>query len=231
MRVLQRPSHLRMALLGMLWAGALLLPGAGCPQRAATPKTTLKAYVTALESGDYSRAYDLMSRSFRKQFDRSEFISHQRRNRKDVRADLRQLRVGPTKLVVRAQFRYGDGAVLRLVREGGAWKLALDPVSFYSQRTPREALRSFVRALQRRRYRLLLRFVPNQWRKVMTVADTRRLFSKKQIEATRRLIRNLKANLKNRIEIQGDQAHMLYGDSYKVELKREDGVWKIVDAD
>ena len=73
--------------------------------------------------------------------------------------------------------------------------------------------------------------MPNQWRKVMSVKDTQRLFSKDQIEATRQLIRNLRANLGNKIDVKGDEAYMLYGDSYKVVFKREDGVWKIVDAD
>jgi hypothetical protein len=214
----------------LVLAGALATT-AGCPQRVATPKTTLKAYISALEAGDYGRAYALMSKSFRKEYDRDEFIAYHRRNRKDVAKNVSELKKGPSTIVVKAQFKYGEGNQLSLVREGGAWKLSLDPVSFYSQRTPSEALRSFVRALERRRYKLLLRFVPNQWRKVMTVADTQRLFSKDQLEATLQLIRNLKANLGNKIDVKGDDAHMLYGDSYKVEFKREDGVWKIVDAD
>jgi len=226
----QRPLGWTPLALSLILAGAVATT-AGCPQRVATPKTTLKAYISALEAGDYSRAYDLMSKSFRKEYDRDEFIAHHKRNKSDVKKNVSELKKGPSKLVVKAQFNYGEGNLLRLVREGGAWKLSLDPVSFYSQRTPQEALRSFVRALERRRYKLLLRFVPNQWRKVMTVADSKRLFGKDQLEATQHLIRNLKANLGNKIDVKGDEAHMLYGDSYKVEFKREDGVWKIVDAD
>lgn len=231
MRVLDQSPHGWTALAGSLILAGALAASTGCPQRVATPKTTLKAYILALEAGDYSRAYDLMSKSFRKEYDRDEFIAHHKRNKADVKKNVSELKKGPSKLVVKALFKYGEGNLLSLVREGGAWKLSLDPVSFYSQRTPKEALRSFVRALERRRYKLLLRFVPNQWRKVMTAADTKRLFSKEQLEATRQLIRNLKANLGNKIDIKGDEAHMLYGDSYKVEFMREDGVWKIVDAD
>jgi len=231
MRVLDQRSPGWTALAtGLILAGTLVA-SAGCPPRVATPKTTLKAYISALEAGNYSRAYDLMSKSFQKEYDRDEFVAHHKRNKSDVKKNVSELKKGPSKLVVNAQFKYGAGNLLSLVREGGAWKLSLDPVSFYSQRSPAEALRSFVRALERRRYKLLLRFVPNQWRKVMTVADSRRLFGKDQLEATRQLIRNLKANLGNKIDIKGDEAHMLYGDSYKVEFLREDGVWKIVDAD
>ena len=59
----------------VLGAGVLALVGsalllAGCPNRVTTPKTTLKAYIAALETGDFGRAYDLMSKSFRKEYDR-----------------------------------------------------------------------------------------------------------------------------------------------------------------
>jgi len=210
----------------------LLLVGlGGCPQRAPSPKDTLKAYVTALEEGDYRRAYSMMARSFRKEYDRDEFVAHHEQHPKEVEKNIDELKKGPAKLEVKAEYRYGEGNRLQLVREDGTWRLALDPVTFYSQRTPRLALKSFVRALERRRVKILLRFVPRKWRKVMKLEDMKRLFSKKQREATEQLIRNLKANLDNKIEVKGDEAEMLYGDSYKVQFVREDGVWKIVDAD
>ncbi len=223
----------RTVTVGMaLWIAAGLALGAtGCPARAVSPKTTLKAYVQALQAGDYARAYTLMSKAFRKEYDRDEFVTHHKQHPNEVKRNVSELKKGPAKLQVKAEYRYGDGHVLRLVREDGSWKLALDPVTFYSQRTPRLALQSFIRALTRRRYKILLRFVPRKWRKVMTVKDMQRLFSKKQIEATRQLIRNLRANVENKIEVKGDEAEMLYGDSYKVQFLREDGVWKIVDAD
>jgi hypothetical protein len=218
-----------------LWGGALLsavLLLAACPNGAAvSPEATLKAYIAALERGNYGRAYRLMSKSFRQEYDKDEFVTHHKRNRVEVKKNLDELKKGPSKLQVNAEFRYGEGSRIRLVMEGGAWKLSLDPVTFYSQRSPREALKSFVRALQRRRYKILMRFVPNQWKRLMTVRDIRRLFSKAQIAATRQLIRNLKANLDNKIEVSGDKAEMLYGDRYRVRFLREDGIWKIVDAD
>ena len=44
---------------------------------------------------------------------------------------------------------YGQGERLGLVYENGAWRLGEDPLDLYGQRTPREALRSFVRAAVR----------------------------------------------------------------------------------
>lgn len=217
--------------LGLALAPILLSLASGCPSREATPRHTLQAYVAALDAKDYARAYALMSSAFQKEYDRDEFVSQHRRHAAEVSRNLSELKKSPSKIVVRGELKYGEGERLLLLQEDGIWKLALDPVSFYSQRTPREALRSFVRALERRRFEILLRFVPLQWRKVMTVEDMRRLFDKKQRESTSLLLRNLKANLDNKIEIKGDEAEMLYGDSYKVQFLKEEGVWKIVDAD
>jgi hypothetical protein len=214
------------------WLGVVLVALApACVPRAATPKTTLHAYLAALDAGDYERAYELMSKSFRKEFDKDEFVAHHKQNPKEVAANVKELRRTPAQVDVKAEYDYGDGNRLALQMEGGVWKLALDPVMFYSQRSPREALRSFVRAMERRRFVVVLRFVPNQWVKVMTVKDVQRLFFKDQIDATLQLLRNLKANIENPIEVKGDEAVMLYGDRFKVQFLREDGVWKIVDAD
>ncbi|MDY0004557.1 MAG: hypothetical protein RBU30_24890 [Polyangia bacterium] len=222
------PAPLARGLAPALFLVALL---PACPARESTPRQTLQAYVAALEAKDYSRAYSLMSSAFQKEYDREEFVGQHRQQAGEVGRNLKELKQSPAKLIIKGELTYGDGERMLLVQEEGIWKLALDPVSLYSQRTPREALRSFVRALERQRHDVLLRFVPLRWRKVMTVEDMRRLFDKKQIEATRQLIKNIKANLDNKIEIKGDEAEMLYGDSYKVQFQREEGVWKIVDAD
>lgn len=219
----------RILALGLL--GLVSLVWAGCPQRVAPARQTLNAYVVALRAKDFGRAYGLLSKSFRAEYDREEFVRFLRTHPKEVDRTVADLQSKPERVRVAARFEWGPGQRLQLVREKGGWRLALDPVTLYSQRTPRLALRSFLRALEHRRYKVLLRFVPRKWRHVMTVRDVRRLYESKQAKDTKRLIRNLKANLDNRIAVKGDRAEMLYGDQYKVQFLREDGVWKIVDAD
>lgn len=215
--------------LGLL--GIASLAWAGCPQRMAPPRQALNDYVAALRAKDFGRAYGLLSRSFRKEYDRAEFIRFLRAHPKEVARTVADLKSKPERVRVAARFEWGPGQRLRLVREKSGWRLALDPVTLYSQRTPRVALRSFLRALEHRRYKVLLRFVPRKWRRVMTVRDVKRLYEGKQAKDTKRLISNLRANLDNRIAVKGDRAEMLYGDQYKVQFLREDGSWKIVDAD
>jgi len=218
-------------ILGLVLVGATSLGLAGCPEQVPPARQTLNAYVAALRARDYGRAYGLLSKSFRADYDRDEFVRFLAKHPKEVARTVADLQKKPERVRVVARFEWGPGQQLRLVKEAGGWRVALDPVTLYSQRTPRMALRSFLRALEHRRYRVLLRFVPRKWRRVMTVRDVQRLYEGKQAKDTQRLIRNLKANLDGRIEVKGDRAEMLYGDQYRVQFLREEGVWKIVDAD
>ena len=55
---------------------------------------------------------------------------------------------------------YGAHETLRLRREDGTWRVVTDVIDWYSQRTPRQAVRSFVRAVEARRWDVLLRLLP-----------------------------------------------------------------------
>jgi hypothetical protein len=102
---------------------------------------------------------------------------------------------------------------------------------FYSQRTPRDALRSFVRAMERRRLDVLPHFVPNEYRRGMDDAHLRRLFEDERAEETETLLQNLRAHLEDPIEVTGERAAMPYAERFTVLFVREDGVWKIEDPD
>ena len=57
---------------------------------------------------------------------------------------------------------------MRLIQEGGQWRIATNPLGFYDQSTPKAALRSFIRAYRLERWDVMLRFVPNSYREKMT---------------------------------------------------------------
>jgi hypothetical protein len=126
---------------------------------------------------------------------------------------------------------YGDGETLRLVRERGDWRVATDVVDFYDQSSPRTALRSFVRAMERRRYDVVLALVPEADREGMTEERMREAWEGEGREEVERLLSNLRASLENPIEEVGDRATMTYGDRFRVQFVREEGVWRIEDPD
>jgi nicotinamide riboside kinase len=102
---------------------------------------------------------------------------------------------------------------------------------FYRQTTPREALRSFVRAVERRRYDVVLAFVPEQYRERMSADGIRELWEGDQREEILQLLENLRASLDEPIEEVGERASMQYMDRYTCRFVREGGVWRIEDPD
>jgi len=222
-------SRRRLLVLGSVG----LLAVAGCPKASTVnhPEDALKAYAGALERGDHDGAYELMSVEFRKKHTRDDFLRMLRAHTADLKQSVAQLKGAPRVVQVEAIVTFGKGDSLKLVLSEGRWRIASDPVDFYSQRTPVEALRSFIRAIERHRYDVVLRFVPNVWAESMTVEKLRKQWEGDQQEEVTALLKNLRANLNAPIRRKGDRATMPYGDRFEVRFVREDGVWKIEDPD
>ncbi len=211
----------------------LLAAATACGSASAErPLSAVDTYVAALRAGDYGRAYELMSASYRRGHSKDEFVKMMKDSPEEVKQTAERLSADGRKVGVSAKFIYDDlRDELPLVYEGGNWRIASDPLEFYPQDTPAHALRSFIRAVELKRYDVLLRFVPNQWRAEMTEAKVREQFEGDRKDDIARMMRLLTANLDNPIDVEGDKARMPYGDRYEVKFVKEDGVWKIKDPD
>jgi hypothetical protein len=220
-----------MRTIAPLMATAALALALGCGSRQPAPVSTLERYGRALESGDFGAAYGLMSESFRAKHSREEFVRMMRENQREVRETAGRLRGGYDQLEISAEFTYGLGDNMRLVQENGQWRIASNPSEFYSQATPREALRSFIRAWELERWETMLRFVPNKYAERMDVDKMRRQFEGPQREEIATKMNMIKANLDEVIEERGNEARMRYGERYEVRFVREEDRWKIQDLD
>jgi hypothetical protein len=206
----------------------LVALGCGRPQG---PSQTLDKYGRALKNHDYAKAYDLMSSSFRSKVSREDYVRMMRDNPREVDETAQRLRGKHGSLEVSAEFEYGLGDQMRLVQEGGQWRIATNPVAFYDQSSPKAALRSFLRAYRLERWDVMLRFVPNQYRERMDASKMQAQFtgpSKDQVET---LMNTLEANVDEPITERGNDARMSYGDRFEVKFVKEDGVWKLKDLD
>jgi hypothetical protein len=221
---MRHPSHLLVALLAALVAGA-------CGGGSSGPRSTLDRYSEALASHDYGKAYGLMSRSFQAKHSRDEFIRTMRENAREAGETAARLKASPESAEVTAEFGYGLGDSMRLVQEGGDWRIASNPVAFYDQSTPRAALRSFLRAYRLQRWDILLRFVPTKYRERMDVGKLREQFAGAHREEMEVRMNMLEANLEEPIVDKNNEARMPYGERYEVKFVREDGDWKIKDID
>ncbi|MFW6050093.1 MAG: hypothetical protein ACODAU_02895 [Myxococcota bacterium] len=222
-----RPIHVA-AIVGAL---AALAGGCGRGPSTATPQGTLEAFADAIRDERHGRAYGLMSDGYRERVAREEFERHLRANPSEARRLAAAIEATDEPIEVTARVRYGEGEELRLARRGGRWHILGNVVDFYDQSTPRAALRSFVRAVERRRYDVVLRFVPEADREGMTEEKMREAWEGEGREEIERLLANLRANLDNPIEVVGDRATMPYGERFSVQFVREEGVWKIEDPD
>lgn len=213
-------------------APLLCLAFAGCPSKASRgPTSTLDIYGNALSESNYGRAYEMMSEQFRAKHSRKEFERMMKENRREVDETAARLKKAHRTFDVTAEFRYGLGDTMRLVREDGKWRIASNPIRFYTQTTPRDALRSFVRAYRLKRWDVMLRFVPNSYREKMSIDKMREQFEGMHRDENGSMMNMLEANLDEPIEDKGNEARMPYGDRYEVKFVREDGLWKIQDLD
>lgn len=168
-----------------------------------------------------------MSLEYRKQVDQKSFIQTLRENPAEMKFILQQLRARARQVTIVANLDIGSSEQMQLINEAGRWSIASDPMDFYPQRTPAQALRSFVRAIENKRYDVLLRFVPSRRAETLTVVHLKKYFEGAEQEEAQALVRGLKANLNAPITSSGNSATMPYGEREVVKFLREDGVWKV----
>ncbi|MDW8251640.1 MAG: hypothetical protein RMJ98_20285 [Myxococcales bacterium] len=127
-----------------------------------------------------------------------------------------------------------QGDELVLVYEHGRWRIDGEAIDFYGQSTPRQAVRSFLRAFERKRFDVLMRFVPDAKKiaderfPALDEARLRESWEGPQREEMERICQSIKAALPQAtIEEYSDRASMSYGSGGTLQLVREHGLWKI----
>lgn len=125
------------------------------------PSDTLRAYAQALEQGRVDDAYRLLSDEAKRSMSLEAFRRAVRENPQDVLEIARAIARPASDPVVTATVTVPNGDELLLVYEGGRWRIDAAAVDLYGQATPRQALMGFLRAFDRKRYDVILRYVPD----------------------------------------------------------------------
>jgi hypothetical protein len=225
-------GHLRhVAMIGTLLSTSVL---GACARQGRTegPETVLAEFRAALSRGDAHAAYVLLSADARAQVTEAAFAQALRENPKEAAALQRDLtKLGPARIAAQVSL-LEDGRTVELVRdpEGGRFLIESPLVDFYPQSSPREALRSFLRAVEGSRWDVVLRLMPEADR---TGLDAEALGKHlgAQLEELTRIVALLKTAQDAPIEIVGDRATMPYGESFTARFLHERDGWKVEDPE
>jgi hypothetical protein len=214
-------------------AFALLLGGSGCigSSPVQDPTAVLRAYAGALEQGRADDAYRLLSDDARRGTSLEAFRRMVKDDPDQVRDIGRSLARPTAPPIVTAKVVAPDGQELDLVLEKGAWRIDATAIELYAQDTPRHAVQGFVRALERKRYDVILRYVPDGHKEGIDAVKLKTSWEGQSKDEMEQVLSSLKQALPGaKIEETGDHATLAYG-AGTMQLVREHGLWKIEDFD
>jgi hypothetical protein len=207
-----------------------ILP-AGCAPGPQDPGGVLHAYARALDEGRAEDAYRMLSEEAKRGMSLEAFRHMVRESRDDVREVSQALSRPTSPPLVTATLTTPSGQEIELVLENGAWKVDATAIDLYAQDTPRHTVMGFVRALERKRYDVLLRYVPDAHKEGLDAAKLRAAWEGHDKEEMDQVLAALRQALPGAaIEEVGDSAQMPYGPGV-MRFVREHGVWKIEDFD
>ena len=230
---LARPARLPTLLLASAMAMLLGGGGVGCigQKPAEDPQSTLRAYARALEDGRADDAYRMLSDEARRGISLEAFRRMVKDNSDEVREIGRALERPTAPPVVTATVTSPSGQELHLVLENGKWRVEAAAIELYAQDTPRHAIQGFVRALERRRYDIVMRYVPDAHKEGLDTAKLKSTWEGDEKEEMEQVLAALRQALPTAtIEETGERATMPYG-AGTIQLVREHGLWKIEDFD
>ena len=230
----------------------LSLSALGCATASSGPREAVRTYADALRDQRWPDAWRALSAETRRALPYEDFERLARQHPEAVRDAVHSLDHVELSAPVTARMELADGSEVTLRYEDGAWRVDPGSLTFYPQRTPRQALRSFARALELQRWEVLLDLAPRAVRERLdraareaparpdgrpnTAADRLRdAWSGPQAEAAAEMLRQLREALERgrAIEALGDRATMTYGTGGQsvARLVREDGLWRVEDPE
>jgi hypothetical protein len=152
----------------------IALLGAACSSNAIVqqgPSDTLRAYARALDDGRVDDAYRLLSDEAKRNMSLEAFRRAAKENPDEVHEIARAISRPASDPLVTASVVMPDGGELLLVFENGKWHIDAAAIDLYSQATPRQALTGFLRAFERKRYDVILRYVPDAEKEGLGTSD------------------------------------------------------------
>jgi hypothetical protein len=210
-------------------------------------RDVLSEYAEALRDGRADDAYRLLSNEAKRSVSLEAFRRMVKENPEDAEDIARALTRPGNAPSVTAVVTAPNGDKLTLIYEDDRWTIDGTGIDRYGQATPRQALLGFLRAFDRKRFDVLMRYVPDAEREgradvmwgsgtgakedgVLTAASLKKAWTGDERQYIASIIQAIKSALPTaRIEQTEDRAAMPYGGGGTVLFVRENGLWKIED--
>jgi len=136
----------------------------------------------------------------------------------------------PTGARPEALLYLGNDDLVEVVWTDAGWRFASDPTDYFGQSTPREALRSLVRASREGRWDVMLDLAPRRYRMGLSEEDLERAWTDgPQAEMLQEARDRLSSRLSGTIRADAHQAILDLGDGEFARLEREKDRWVVVD--
>lgn len=199
--------------------------------KAEDPQSVLRTYSRALDESRAEDAYRMLSEEARRGISLEAFRRMVKDHPEEVREIAKALARPTSTPVVTATVTSASGQELQLVLEDGKWKVEATAIDLYAQDTPRHAIQGFMRAVERKRYDVVMKFVPDAHREGLDATKLKAAWEGHDKGEIEEVVSALKQALPTAsIEETGDRATMAYG-ARTMQLVRERGLWKIEDFD
>jgi hypothetical protein len=195
------------------------------------PQGVLHAYARALEDGRADDAYRLLSDEARRGVSLEAFRRMVKDDPDGVKEIGRSLARPTAPPIVTASVTSPNGQELNLVLENGKWRVDASTIDLYAQDTPRHAIVGFIRAIERKRYDIVMHYVPETHKEGLDASKLQAAWEGHEKEEIQQVVGALKQALPTAtIEETGERATMPYG-AGTMQLVREHGLWKIENFD
>jgi hypothetical protein len=197
----------------------LLLLALGCAsQRIPDPKVTARAYASAAERGDADAIYALLTPEGRRALGPAGTKQLVQESKSELGRTARAIRSNDARVEASAETRFSDGESATLVLENGRFYVDAASLLPARPRSPSQALAGLRRALARRSYPALMAVMSGDSRGALE-SDVGALVDALEHPETLD------------IQVNGDAAEVQVPSGHRVLLKREAGVWRVLDFD
>jgi hypothetical protein len=215
-------------MLVVAWATSSIACAA---QHGNDPASVLHAYAHALEEGRAEDAYRYLSDEARRGISLEAFRRMVKDDPEGVKEIAHALERPTAAPVVTATVTSPSGQELDLVLEDGKWRVDVSTIDLYAQDTPRHAVQGFIRAVEHKRYDIVMRYVPDEHKEGLDAAKLQSAWEGHEKQEIEQVLAGLKQALpSSTIEETGERATMPYG-AGAMQLVREHGLWKIENFD